>query len=88
MARTQEQIEADLTSVLEARQRLLSGKSVKSLTVGSNDMQRRYSYHGITIGALNLEKQRLEAELNDLLGAGQADEFRDTRYSNICLRNV
>ncbi len=76
-------IEADLAVLREAYQRVLTGKSVRSLTIGSDDLQRRYSYTEINQDLLRQEINRLEAELAEAQGCDTGIRFDYSRRSNL-----
>ena len=81
--RTVQEIQADITALKAAKIAVLSGKQVKSLTIGSDNMQRRYSYQQIDLKMLKYELANLEAELADAEGkAGTTDGigFKSPRH--------
>ena len=81
-------IEADLTALRTAYTALLTGKSVRSLTIGSDDLQRRYSFSEINAKLLKLEIARLEKELCDALNPSGGISFDTSRrHDLIVVRN-
>lgn len=83
------EIEADLETLRSAYLRLLTGKSVKSFTIGSDDLQRRYSYSEINAKLLKLEIARVEQELAECSEGVPTTRFDYTRRHNIVVtRNV
>ncbi len=73
MIRTVEVIQTDIQSLQKARIALLSGKMVQSLTIGSDDLQRRYSYQEISLPMID----RGLVELYDELRRTNAGEGLD-----------
>lgn len=82
------EIEADLAELRAAFTKLLTGKSVRSLTIGSDDLQRRYSYTEINAKMLNQEIARIEAELCDAQGKPTMSFDASRRHNLVVVRNV
>lgn len=59
MARTQQQIQADIDIVTAALTQLYQGERLTTLIVGTGDSQRRYTWQEITV-------ENLKASLNEL----------------------
>ena len=66
MARTQQQIQADITTVSAALSSLYSGQRLTTLIVGTGDSQRRYTYQEITVESLKEALNDLNQELLSL----------------------
>lgn len=74
-ARTEAEIQADIDAIKKAMLALASGNVVKSLTVGSDDLQRRYSYQEISESMLIRLLQMYEKELEAVLSPGEIEGF-------------
>lgn len=82
MARTIDEVQADLTRVYSAIQDLIAGKRITQLRLGSGDFTRMYQYQEITYEVLKAEQADLTQELAALQAVPQM-QFRT--MSNIPL---
>jgi len=52
MARTEEEIQADIDLLLQSRMDIATGKSVEELSIGTGDSSRSYTYREIDLNLI------------------------------------
>ena len=79
MARTPEEIQADIDILKQTRMSLATGSVSKSMTIGTDSMQRKYEYYEINVTMLNNLLRELEQELNEVTDSAVVclEQFND-----------